>query len=181
MADGNEAFDPALFRAPTADNNIIIEVGVGANDREAFRLIHGDVPAAEALRGVVDSVRRHRNAAAPQHPLNRMARERYLRWRLEEDPGLVGMAEVVPAEPPVPRPSLRESVPCVARGVDPSGSTRRLVCSTGIDPDLVGFVADVQLMSDDEVIVVLPSRDRLPITDELLGLLRRPVAVRTVD
>ena len=180
IAELNDAVDPALLTPPDPDD-VILEVGVGANDREAFRLIHGDVPAAEALATVVDSVRTYRSADAPQHPLNRMAPERYLRWRLEEEPGLLGFMSVRPAEPPLPRPSLRESVPCVAEGVDSSGAVVRIVCSTGVDPDLVGFVADLQIVTDDEVLVVLRERDRLPITDDLLALLRRPVTIRTLD
>ena len=180
IAELNDALDPALLAPPHPDE-VILEVGVGANDREAFRLIHGDVPAAEALAAVVESVRTHRSADAPQHPLNRMAPERYLRWRLEHEPGLLGLGSVRPAEPPLPRPSLRESVPCVADGVDSSGSVVRIVCSTGVDPDLVGFVADLQLATDDDVLVVLRERDRLPITDDLLAQLRRPVTIRTLD
>lgn len=159
---------------------VILEVGVGANDREAFRLLHGDIPTADALRGVVDSVRRVRAISAPQHPLNRMARERFLRWTLEEDPALVDLAELHATQPPVARPSLREAVPCVASGVAVDGTECLVVCSTGVDLDLAPYVADVQRMTDVDVVVALPERDRVPITDELLGLLLRPVSVRTV-
>ncbi|MGH9133494.1 MAG: hypothetical protein ACRDZZ_06125, partial [Ilumatobacteraceae bacterium] len=83
-----------------------LEVGVGAPDREAFQIIHGDLPPVEALAGVVDAVVTHRDPDAPQHPLNRLARERLLRWRLEQDPGRVGAARLEPAQPPVPRRSV---------------------------------------------------------------------------
>ena len=86
----------------------------------------------------------HRSPDAPQHPLNRLGQERYLRWQLEQDPALVGMVEVVAAEPPQPRPNLKDPIPCVARAVAADGSVSTLVCSVGVDLDLVGFVADVQ-------------------------------------
>lgn len=161
-------------------DGVSLEVGVGANDREAFRLLHGDLPTVEALASVVDAVSTHRSPRAPQHPLNRLGQERYLRWQLEVDPSLVGMVEVVSAAPPLPRPNLKDPIPCVAIGTDADGATHAIVCSVGVDIDLVGFVADVQIADPRSVIVVLRERDRLAITEELLALLTRPVTVRTV-
>ncbi|HSP28149.1 MAG TPA: hypothetical protein VLN74_06325 [Ilumatobacteraceae bacterium] len=163
----------------TADG-VLLEVGVGANDREAFRLLHGDIPTVEALAAVVESVLAHRSPDAPQHPLNRLGQERYLRWQLEQDPGLVGMAAVSPAEPPQPRPNLKDPVPCVARAFDADGSESTVVCSVGVDFDRVGFVADVQEMADVPVIVALRKRDAVPITRDLLALLATPPDVRIV-
>ncbi len=174
--------DTAAFAAASGSaEGVQLEVGVGDNDREAFRLLHGDIPTPEALAVVVDAVARHRSAEAPQHPLNRLGQERYLRWELEQDPAAIGMASVVPAEPPRPRPNLKDPVPCVATAVAPDGTGRAVVCSVGVDVDLVGFVADVQAMSDDPVVVVLRERDAVPITRELLALLATPVELRTVD
>ena len=51
-----------------------LEVGVGAHDREAFQLLHGDRPEVEALADVVAAVAVHRVPGAPGHPLNRLAR-----------------------------------------------------------------------------------------------------------
>ena len=39
---------------------VIVEVGVGAPDREAFRIIHGDLPTVTALAEVVATVTGHR-------------------------------------------------------------------------------------------------------------------------
>ena len=83
-----------------------LEVGVGAHDREAFAIMHGDVPTVDALAGVVRGGRRAPSSpAAPHHPLNRLAPERLLRWRLEQDPALLGLA----------RRRDRPSRPCRAR------------------------------------------------------------------
>jgi len=169
--------DPSLF---ASTDGVLLEVGVGANDREAFRLIHGDIPTIEALASVVEAVASRRSPDAPQHPLNRLGQERYLRWRLEQAPGLVDMTSVVSAQPPLPRPNLKDPIPCVARAVAPDGRVHTVVCSVGVDVDLVGFVADVQSMSDEPVIVALKERDLLPITQELLGLLAEPVEIHTV-
>ena len=93
-----------------------LEVGVGVHDREAFALIHGDVPTVDALAGVVQAVTRHRGGEASDHPLDRLAPERLLRWRLEQDPTVIGLDSLAPAEPPVPRPSIKDRAPCTALG-----------------------------------------------------------------
>ncbi len=172
--------DIAPTPAVTPVEGVLLEVGVGANDREAFRLLHGDIPTVVALAAVVDAVLAHRSPDAPQHPLNRLGQERYLRWQLEQDPALVAMSAVVPAEPPQPRPNLKDPIPCVARAVNSDGQESMLVCSVGVDVDLVGFVADVQEMVDAPVIVALRSRDAVAITRDVLGLLATPVDISVV-
>jgi hypothetical protein len=176
LLDANNSTD----LGPRRFEGVQLEVGVGANDREAFRLLHGDIPTVEALRGVVEAVESHRSIGAPQHPLNRLGKERFLRWRLEQEPTLIGMSEVRPAEPPVARPNLKDPVPCVARATFDGRSTS-VVCSTGIDLDLIPFVADVQAMYGDPVIVATPQRDLVPITHELASLLTSSVDLRPVN
>ena len=166
--------------SPASTDGVLLEVGVGANDREAFRLLHGDIPTVDALAAVVESVLAHRSPDAPQHPLNRLGQERSLRWQLEQDPTLIGMTAVTPTEPPQPRPNLKDPIPCVARAVDAQGRVSTVVCSVGVDVDLVGFVADVQEISDAPVVVALRERDAIPITRELLALLAAPVDLRAI-
>ena len=173
-------FDSAPPADPSAFDGVLLEVGVGANDREAFRMLHGDIPTVEALAAVVDSVLAHRSPDAPQHPLNRLGQERALRWQLEQEPALVAMVDVSPAEPPQPRPNLKDALPCVARGITADGVKSMIVCSVGVDVDLVGFVADVQEMVDAPVIVALRSRDAIALTRDLLALLATPVEIRVV-
>jgi hypothetical protein len=171
---------PAPAGPASAADGVLLEVGVGANDREAFRMLHGDIPTVEALAAVVDAVLAHRSLEAPQHPLNRLGQERFLRWQLEQDPALVGMVEVAALAPPQPRPNLKDPIPCVARGVGVDGQESTIVCSVGVDVDLVGFVADVQNMGDSPVIVALRQRDAVGITRDVLGLLSTPVDIRLV-
>ncbi|MGB0113505.1 MAG: hypothetical protein WBP59_09820 [Ilumatobacteraceae bacterium] len=175
LDDGPEGRVDAVDRSITH-----LEVGVGANDREAFRLLHGDIPTVEALAGVVDAVVAHRSDDAPQHPLNRLGQERFLRWRLEQDPSLVGLATVAPAQPPSPRPNLKDPIPCVAVGTDADGETVTVVCTFGVDLDVVGYVADVFETAPGRVVVAAPERDLLPIMRELLGQLSAPVDVVAV-
>ena len=41
-----------------------LEVGIGQHDREAFQMLHGDVPTVEALAKVVAAVAPHREYGA---------------------------------------------------------------------------------------------------------------------
>lgn len=159
-----------------------LEVGVGAHDREAFALLHGDRPSVEALAEVVQAVRRHRIAGADPHPLNLLARERALRARLVAAPSLVGAEQVEAAPPPVPRPNLKDPVPCVAIARYAGGRTRALVCTSGVDLDAVPTAVDVRAATGiDDVAVVMPARDAVPVQHLLAGALRRPVRVIAVE
>lgn len=163
---------------PRPDAGVLLEVGVGANDREAFQLIHGHLPTVEALTDVVSAVSRFRSPDAPQHPLNRMAPERFLRWQVEQDPSRLGLRSLRPVDPPVPRQSMKHAEPCVAAGVDQTGAPVAVVFSSGVDVDLVPFVADVTLglpADVERVIVVAPRRDLVALTHDLAALLLRPV------
>jgi hypothetical protein len=151
-----------------------LEVGVGAHDREAFQLMHGDVPPVEALRGVVDAVARHRADGADPHPLNRLAKERLLRWRIVHgelalgDGGDAGGWTI--AEPPVPRRNVRDATPCVMRR-----DGQIAVCSSGVDLDAVPFAVDAGAS-----VIVLPYIDAMVITRELAALARRRIDIVTV-
>jgi hypothetical protein len=170
-----------------ATGHVRLEVGVGAHDREAFALIHGDVPTVDALAEVVRAVTRYRGAES-DHPLNRIAPERLLRWRLEQTPESIGLASLVASEPPVPRPGVTERTPCTASGRRSDGSTVLAVCSVGVDLDVIPYATDARRSVEDrpgvdggreatETLVVVPPRDLVPVTAELAELLVQAVAV----
>lgn len=169
------------------DGGARLEVGVGVHDREAFQMLHGDTPTVESLARVVDAVREHRRPGAARHPFNRMAAERFLRWQLEDDPGRLGLAAVEPAQPPVPRESAVEAVPCVARGVDRQGEPVTLVCSSGVDLDVVPYALDARLAVaaasgvEGKTLIVTPARDRLGVTVELAGLAAQSPELVSID
>jgi hypothetical protein len=170
----------AAARPDRLANGVILEVGVGPNDREAFQLLHGHMPTLEALAGVVAAVSSHRSVAARQHPLNRMAPERFLRWQVEEEPQRLNLHSLVSSEPPVVRQSMKHPEPCVATGVDVDGRSVVVIFSAGVDLDLVPFVADVTLALAapvDQMLVAVPEQDLVPITFDLAELLRHSVEV----
>ncbi len=157
-----------------------LEVGVGAHDREAFLLMHGDVPTRDSLARIVDAVTLHRSIGADPHPLNRLASERLLRHRLIEHPSLVGARSLAAAPPPVARANVKDAVPCVAVGEAVDGTTVIVVCSVGIDLDLVPFAADARAflgLDDVPLVLAVPARDVAPATVALARRLVVPAVV----
>ena len=156
-----------------------LEVGVGRHDREAFTMVHGDLPTAQALDAVIASVEAVRRADAEAHPLRRLAPEGWLRWRLLQEPGLIGARELIAAEPPIPRESVKDVGASIALGSDEDGNRIVVACSVGIDLDVVPTAADARAIHDPgaRVIIVVPARDDHPATRRLADRLVDPAMV----
>lgn len=154
-----------------------LEVGVGAHDRETFQLLHGNLPTVEALRTVVASVAAHRRPGADPHPLNLLAAERSLRQRVINEPGLIGALALRPADPPVARRNLNDTVPCVA--IATIGTAEVVaVFSAGVDLDVVPFATDARLAHHlHDAVIVLPRRDALDVQRRIAGQLHRPIDI----
>lgn len=152
-----------------------IRIGVGAHDREMFKLVNGATTTIEQLRGVVHTVAQHRRDGAPTHPLNLLAPERALRARVIRDPGLVGAKKLNVAEPPVQRENVKDSVPCCAIGEDEQGPIV-LVFVAGIDLDAVPFAADARssLAPDARLLIVTASRNIVPAQLRMARMLKKP-------
>jgi hypothetical protein len=153
-----------------------LEVGIGQHDREAFQMLHGDVPTVEALAKVVSTVAPHRQHGADPHPLNRIGQERALRARLIDDPGLAGATRIEALPSPLIRSNLKDPQPCVAHALI-DGVSHTLVISTGVDLDLVPFATDARLATGDPTLVVVPARDEVPVLHDINRLLADPMAV----
>ncbi len=161
------------------DDEARLEVGVGRHDREAFTMIHGRLPTADALASVVDAVLAQRRPDASPHPLNRLAAERWLRALLIERPEVVGAASLAPVDPPLPRDNVKDAAPAAALGVDEHGAPVLVVCSAGIDLDLVPTAADARQWHapDARLVLVVPERDAHPVTLDLAAALAEPAEV----
>ena len=102
------------------------------------------------------------------------------------EPSLIDAATLAPVAPPVPRLNVKDAVPCVAAGRDAPGAAIVVVCSTGVDLDLIlspptpGWRRSrVRCTGRRAVVVVTPARDRVKVTERLAGLLRRPCELAT--
>jgi hypothetical protein len=136
-----------------------LEVGMGVNDREAFAMVHGELPTEQAMRNVIEAVAIHREFGANAHPFNQFGAERFHRWRALQDPSLVGFASLTPTNPPLPRTNLKDAVPCAGVGVTTDGESAVAVFVHGVDLDVVPFAIDVAYAENLKSVVVA-ARDR---------------------
>jgi hypothetical protein len=144
-------------------------------------MVHGHLPAPDALRQVMTAVLPHREDGAEPHPFNRFAAERLLRWHAVRDPGSVGCDALVPAEPPVPRANLKDAVPCVARGIDGAGNSVAVTFAVGVDLDAVPFALDAaDRMRADRAVLAMRERDVTASVRALAGLAHMQPAIVTV-
>jgi hypothetical protein len=168
-----------VVRVVLDDLGADLQVGVGRLDREAQRLLHGDRPPGDALAEAVRAVRQRRRADAPAHQVNQLAAERWLRAVLCAHPEQVAARTLAPAPPPAPRRSLRTPMPAAATGEDADGRAVVVVCSTGIDLDLVPTAADARLLDGRgaRLVLAVPEGDDHPVTRELAAALHEPAEV----
>lgn len=152
-----------------------LEVGVGQADRELHALVHSTMDADTALRRAIAAVLAERRPGSSRHPLARIARERWLRSTVLDDPSSLGLVSLEAVPPLRPRATVLGNVPSAAMGSRHDGSTVVVVCSSGIDADLVPEAADYRLRSDPDadVIIVVPQRDAYPVTQRVVDLLPR--------
>jgi hypothetical protein len=172
-----------VVRVVVDDMGADLQVGVGKHDREAQRLVHGDRPPLDALTAAVTAVRERRRADAAVHQVNQLAGEGWLRAVVTSHPDLVGARRLEPVAPPVPRGDLRLPRPAPAAGEDVDGNPLVVVCSTGVDVDLVPAAADARLLDgrDPRLVLVLPEGDDHPMTRTLAAALDDPAEVVTVE
>lgn len=164
------------------DGRPVLEVGVGRFDQEASAMMHGHLPTEEALARAVELVRSHRHPGAAPHPINRLAHDRWLRAQVVEDPSLVGLDALEPVAPTEPRANLKDPHPAGAVGRDANGATVLVVCSAGVDLDLVPVAADLAARERaDRVLLVTPARDQVPTQRALVERLAVPAELVAVD
>ena len=156
---------------------VSLEIGVGRFDQEANALLHREQPVDAALARALSVVAEHRRVDAAPHPLNRLARERWMRAQLVDDPTAVAMVSIVAISPPLPRRSVKDPAPAAAIAYD-AASTRVLVmCTVGIDLEWVPVAADlIERERPDRVVVALAQRDLVQLQRDLAALLPVPVA-----
>ncbi|MGK2956953.1 MAG: hypothetical protein ACSLFB_00820 [Acidimicrobiales bacterium] len=160
-----------------------IEIGVGRFDKEAHQLINAQRSHAETLEEVVALVRRYRHPGAAPHPLNRIARERFARSLLIDSPELVGASHLEPMQDLRCAPDLRTPWPSVAIGTDVQGNPLVVVCSVGVDLDLIPMAAEARMADgrNAQLVIALPERDLHPVTTMMAGFLTEPVEFVTID
>ena len=141
------------------DDGVRLDIGVGQADRELAAFMYNG-PVEETLRGVVEVVRGQRTARS-HHPLARLARPRWLRSMLLDNPSVVGAADLNPVAGLRPHDTVDNTDPAPALGTGQSGEPLMVVCGAGIDLDLIPEAADLRLSYSPaaELVIVVPERD----------------------
>jgi hypothetical protein len=160
------------------DDELHLEAGVGRFDRDAVAAARPDDPPADALDRAVQRVREHRYPGAPVHPLQVLARSRWLRADVLADPASVGAVDLVAADMTTEAEGLKDLHPAAAVGRRGDGSPLVVVCSSGVDLALVPLAADTRALHDPdaELVVAVPERDLHAATTMLLDHLVRPAS-----
>jgi hypothetical protein len=177
-----EVLGVEVARVEDVDGELVLRVGVSAQDRDAHAMVHADKPTADALADVAATVRAHRRGSGHPHPLQRLSAERWLRCVLVEDPGLAGAAHLAPvASTLAPGDPMRPGS-AAAAGEDRDGRPLLVVCSTGIDLDLVPSAADARAADprQPELVIAVPARDDHPVTRALASSLSAPATIVAV-
>ena len=178
-----------VARAVENGGHVEFDVGVGKHDREGNRLLYPDGPTDALLAHAVATVAAIRKAGAAPHPANQLVPDRWLRHVLVEHPSMVGLTSLVPVEPPEVRTDLRRRGVAPAWGVDPTGRPAAVVCSVGVDPDVVAQAADTRLhaplwpgapCSGWRLLIAVPEGDDHPLTRRCAALLADPAEVVAV-
>ena len=160
-------------------------VGVGRHDRDARAEMRPNEDLGAALDSAASAVLRWRRPGVARHAANTLARGRWLRSIVCSRPSLVGASELHSVPPPMPWFDLPEAGAAPCAGVDASGRELVVVCSVGVDLDLVPTAADCRLLygsrPDVPLVLLLPAGDDLPVTRRLAGMLASPADVVTVS
>jgi len=153
-----------------------LSVGVGAYDQGAFEVMHPDLTPTESLAEVVAQVLAYRRRGGEPHPINRLARERWIRSDLLADPSALGLTSLAVVEPATPRDGIKDVAIASAIGEATGGERVLVACSVGIDLDAVPAAADLaQRHEADRILIVLPDRDRHRVVQAIAARSRRPI------
>lgn len=173
-----------VARVVDDDDGAHLEVGVGKHDREAHKEARGTAQGMDALFEVVRVVAEHRRPGREGHEAYHLAPERWLRTVLRRRPDLVdaqpGSLESAPA--PTFRADLRRPTPAPLRGLSADGRPLLVVCSVGLDLDVMSGAADCYEADgrEPDLVVCLPSPYAYPAIRELAALHDPPARVVTV-
>lgn len=170
-------------RVVETDGAVRLEIGVGRFDREISAMMFSNVPTADALAKAVEMVRAYRRPGGTPHPLRDLVPERWLRRIVIADPSLVGAVALREVDTTLEPESLREAQPTAAVGTDADGRPVVVVCTAGVDLDVVPLAADTRAAVDPGAALVIcgPARILVDATRAVAARLRQPAELVAVE
>lgn len=165
------------------DEGAHVEVGVGRFDREISAMMFSNLPIDEALAKAIAMVRQYRRPGATRHPLRDLVPERWLRSLVLASPEMIGVVQLRRIDTTLAPANLRVAQPAaaVATGVD--GVEAVVVCTAGIDLDLVPLAADTRnaVAPGSELILCGPARSFVDVVRAVAAQLDGPVRFVEVE
>lgn len=161
----------------TADG---LRIGVGEADRELQVYVNSHLEDSEALTQAANTVRSLR--PQPSHPLNRLARPRWLRSVLLDDPSLIDLPSLEPIPPLAANEGVFDTEPAAAYCPPTAGEIGvTVVCSVGVDLNLLPEALDYRERTDRDsrLILVVPERDQRLSVAPMQSLLAEPTLIET--
>ena len=157
-------------------------VGVGRHDRDARAEMRPGEDVGSALEEAVGAVRAWRRPGAARHPANTLARSRWLRSLVIARPEVVGVSSLNVVAPPLPWFELPEACAAPSVGCMADGTDVVVVCSVGVDLDLIPTAADCRVLyrPGAALILVVPEGDDVPVNRRLAAGLATPAEFVTV-
>jgi hypothetical protein len=160
-----------------------IRIGVGEADRELDNYLsrrpdmNRETDDRLRLERVISLVEMKRTD--PAHPLSRMARPRWLRSIVLDEPEMIELAELETAAPLRPHPGVFDREPSAAYSLLDRVT---VVCSSGIDLDLLPEAVDYRERLDpgSRLMVVVPHRDAAMIRNRWAPLVPN-CEIRSID
>ena len=145
-----------------------LEVGVGRHDREAFAMMHGDLPTPRRWRRWSHGARASGGADAPPHQLNQLAPGAVAAGRARSPTRAARAARRSSRSSGRVAPrNLKDRVPAAgARAPTPTADPSSSCCSAGVDLDLVPAPRTTGPGSTPgaRLVLVVPERDAHPVT-----------------
>ncbi|HLI01366.1 MAG TPA: hypothetical protein VKV06_11325, partial [Acidimicrobiales bacterium] len=151
-------------------------------DREARAEMFPGEDTVAALDQAAAEVAAKRRPGLAAHPANTLVKERWLRAVVVARPDLVGAAHLEARPTARPRRDLSVAEPAPAVGVLTDGTPVTVVCSTGVDLDLVPTAAELRQRdaAGSRLLLAVPAGDDYPVTRRLAAALAEPAEVVAV-
>jgi len=164
-----------------SDNESNIQIGVGHYDQEAHKLVDRKESPSEKLARVASEVLQYRNKEAQPHPLNRIARPKWLISEIITSPEILGIEEARHLSAPDTTKAITETTPAAALGTV-GNKVVLIIASVGVDLKAVPIAAGLSTTTEpDEIWMVLPEKDKHPALMRQAEHLKTPVHFKTAE
>lgn len=152
-----------VARSTHFEGRVVLEIGVGRNDRMAKTWLGNSKSQTELLNESIGIVKRFRVAASEFHPLAKLSIARWIRLVLKANPGLIEAKRVVPIELARDGTWPNRNLWSLKPATDPRGEDGDSLMYRGFDPsfedDGLSFALAAGPLDDEYLVAVVGGID----------------------